>query len=98
MPPAAPALQTRGLCKDFRGFRAVDGVDLTRRRRRGARAGRAERRGQDDAVQPAHRLPARRPPGGSRSAGRDVTGAAAGADRPARRGPLVPDHQPVPAS
>src|SRR4029450_4308380 len=27
MPP--PALQTRGLCKDFRGFRAVDGVDLT---------------------------------------------------------------------
>jgi branched-chain amino acid transport system ATP-binding protein len=29
MPPAAPALQTRGLCKDFRGFRAVDSVDLT---------------------------------------------------------------------
>ena len=28
MPPAAPALQTRGLCKDFRGFRAVDSVDL----------------------------------------------------------------------
>src|SRR5829696_6929002 len=27
MPP--PALQTRGLCKDFRGFRAVDSVDLT---------------------------------------------------------------------
>ena len=26
MPPAA--LQTRGLCKDFRGFRAVDSVDL----------------------------------------------------------------------
>jgi branched-chain amino acid transport system ATP-binding protein len=26
MPP--PALQTRGLCKDFRGFRAVDSVDL----------------------------------------------------------------------
>jgi branched-chain amino acid transport system ATP-binding protein len=29
MPPAAPALQTRGLCKDFRGFRAVESVDLT---------------------------------------------------------------------
>ncbi len=26
MPP--PALETRGLCKDFRGFRAVDSVDL----------------------------------------------------------------------
>jgi branched-chain amino acid transport system ATP-binding protein len=26
--PAPPALQTRGLCKDFRGFRAVDSVDL----------------------------------------------------------------------
>jgi len=26
--PAAPALETRGLCRDFRGFRAVDGVDL----------------------------------------------------------------------
>ena len=24
-----PALTTRGLCKDFRGFRAVDSVDLT---------------------------------------------------------------------
>jgi branched-chain amino acid transport system ATP-binding protein len=29
MPPPPPALQTTGLCKDFRGFRAVDGVDLT---------------------------------------------------------------------
>src|SRR5215217_492037 len=30
MPPSPPpALQTSGLCKDFRGFRAVDGVDLT---------------------------------------------------------------------
>src|SRR5215207_7375385 len=27
MPP--PALQTFGLCKDFRGFRAVDSVDLS---------------------------------------------------------------------
>jgi len=24
-----PALATRSLCKDFRGFRAVDSVDLT---------------------------------------------------------------------
>src|ERR671912_382231 len=30
MPPSPPpALQTFGLCKDFRGFRAVDGVELT---------------------------------------------------------------------
>ena len=30
MSPSPPAaLQTFGLCKDFRGFRAVDGVDLT---------------------------------------------------------------------
>lgn len=28
MPPSPPALQTYGLCKDFRGFRAVDSVDL----------------------------------------------------------------------
>ena len=27
--PAPPAVQTRGLCKDFRGFRAVDSVDLS---------------------------------------------------------------------
>src|ERR1700761_9494771 len=27
--PAAPALRTHGLVKDFRGFRAVDTVDLT---------------------------------------------------------------------
>jgi len=26
--PVPPALQTRALCKDFRGFRAVDSVDL----------------------------------------------------------------------
>src|SRR5829696_6452255 len=30
MPPSPPpALQTFGLCKDFRGFRAVDSVELT---------------------------------------------------------------------
>ena len=28
-PPSPPALRTSGLCKDFRGFRAVDSVDLS---------------------------------------------------------------------
>ena len=90
-------IETTGLSKSFRGFRAVDGVDL------------AVAEGDVHALvgpngagkttlfnlltgflkPTAGRIEARR-------AGHHRL--AAGADRAARRGPLVPDHQPVPAA
>ena len=53
--PAAPLLEIRGAPKSFGGLRAVDGVDLTVEAGLDHRADRAQRLGQDDAVQPGHR-------------------------------------------
>ena len=76
--PPRPLLEIKGAKKSFGGLRAVDGVDLTVDAGIDHRAHRAERLGQDDAVQPGHR---RHAPG----RGRDLV--RRHADRPdARRG------------
>ena len=86
----------RGRRKRFPGVLALDGVGLRVRARRGARAGRRERRRQVDADQGAHRrLPARRR--------RGAVPRRAGALRPAARRPArrhlhdLPGGQPRPA-
>ena len=66
--PERPLLQMRGIVKEFPGVRALDGVDLDVRRRRGALPARPERRRQVHPDQGARRrAPARR---GRRSPGR----------------------------
>ncbi len=52
-----PILKVRGLSREFRGFRAVDGVDLDVAEGSVHALVGPERRRQDHAVQPAHRLP-----------------------------------------
>ena len=88
-------LQVDAVSKRFDGIRAVSDASLDSRRRRDPCPDRPERRRQDDPVQPGlgpvpagrrHRASQRcrnpRPP--------------AAPHLPARPGPLVPDHQPVP--
>ena len=48
--PAELVLEARGLVKDYRRTRAVDGIDVRRARGRAGRAARAQRRGQDHHV------------------------------------------------
>ena len=52
-----PILKVRGLSREFRGFRAVDGVDLDVAEGSVHALVGPERRRQDHPVQPAHRLP-----------------------------------------
>src|SRR5205809_1625362 len=63
----------------------------------GARAGGTERRGQDDAVQHADRVP-QTDGGRSKHFRRGRQPADAGPHRPQRGGPVVPDHQSVRAA
>ena len=49
-------LETRGLTKEFKGFIAVNGVNLRVRRGSIHALDRPERRGQNDLLQPAHQI------------------------------------------
>ena len=91
-------LSARGLTRDFRGFRAVDGVDLD------VAAGSVHALvGPNGAGKTTlfnlltGFLDAERRAGSSCD-GRDITGHAARAGRPPRHRPVVPDHQPLPAA
>ena len=95
--PDQPAtlLSTHGLTKEFRGFAAVQSVDLTVRtghRARARRARTAPARPRCSTCSPAS---SRRPPGTIDVRRRATSPAAAGADRAPRHRPVVPDHQPV---
>ena len=88
------ALRTRALTKEFRGFRAVDASTSTSPRAACTRWSGPNGAGKTTLfnlltgfLQPTS--------GRIELGGRDITGLPPGADRAARRGPLVPDHQPV---
>ena len=86
-----------GLTKEFKGFIAVDGVDLEVTARDDPRADRPERRRQDHLLQPPDQVPRSRPAGAIIYKGRDITAHEAGRHRPARARALVPDLGRVPA-
>ena len=90
-------LATEGLTKEFKGFVAVDDVDLTVRARHDPRADRPERRRQDDLLQPADQVPRRRRAGTIVYNGRDITATKPADDRAPRARALVPDLGRVPA-
>ena len=66
-------LETKGLTKEFKGFVAVNNVDLQVRRGTYPRADRPERRRQDDLLQPADEVPAAHRAAPSSSTARDIT-------------------------
>ena len=79
-----PLLQAHGLTKSFGGARALNEVDLTVLRRRGARPARGERLGQVDVDQGPGRLP--HADAGELVVQRPTVRAAAGAGEPQRLG------------
>ena len=89
-----PLLEIDGLRKRFGGVAAADDITLTVRAGEACQRHRAERIGQDDAVQPDHRAHSTRRrqhplrgPGDRR--------AAAARDRRPRGGPDLPEHPPL---
>ena len=103
--PAVPArtrahaggvvLEARDLAKSFGGIKAVTRREHRRRRSHAARADRAQRRRQDDGVQPRSRACSRPIAARSLLAGRSIAGLPPHRDRRGRARALVPDHQPV---
>ena len=92
---AEPLLELRGVSLAFGGHKVVSGLDLHRRQGRDRQRDRAERRRQDDALQPRHRhLRARRRRDPRRRAQHRRPRAAP--DHPPRRRPHVPDAAAVP--